>query len=156
MKISDILLLNLIEIRRRSEIVWAALPSKNYNWKPDSEAMTCLESVRHVLESQHLFHVIINNRGNLGNYISPWKNRLYTNVNDEITFAEKYKIDFYETIDLFTETDFENIEIDRTEVNQRRKLGDYVLRIAFHESVHLGQLLDYYRTIGVDRPKIWD
>lgn len=156
MKPSEIILLNLIEIRRRSEIVWRSLPNQYYNWKPDSEAMTCLESIRHVLESQHLFHMIVNNRGNLGNYSSPWDNRVYTNVEDEVAFASKYKTDFYNTIESFSDTDFETIDIVRTEVNQHRKLVDYLLRIAFHESVHLGQLLDYYRTIGISRPKIWD
>ena len=60
--------------------------------------MTCLESVRHVLESQHLFHVIIMNRGNLGDYLSPWENRIYTNVQDELDFAESFKNDFYQMI----------------------------------------------------------
>ena len=156
MKTNKIILLNLKEIRRRSEILWAGLPQEHYNWKPDAEAMSCLESVRHVLESQHLFHVIVKNRGNLGDYLSPWENRKYTNVQDELDFAEPFKNDFYQMIENCNEDDFEMIEIIRTEVNQRRKLGDYLLRIAFHESVHLGQLLDYYRTMGIARPKIWD
>lgn len=29
-------------------------------------------------------------------------------------------------------------------------------RIAFHESVHTGQLLDYLRTSGIPRADIWD
>ena len=156
MKTNEIILLNLKEIRRRSEIVWAGLPVCNYKMKPDLKAMTCLESVRHVLESQHLFHVIVKNRGNLGDYLSPWENRKYTSVQDELEFAEPFKNDFYQMIEYCDENDFDTIEIIRTEVNQRRKLGDYLLRIAFHESVHLGQLLDYYRTMGIVRPNIWD
>ena len=156
MKTKDIILLNLKEVRRRSEILWSGLPAEHYNWKPDKDAMSYLEMVRHALESQHLFHVIVNNRGNLGNYLSPWENRKYTNVQDELDFAESFKNDFYQMIENCDDNDFETIEIIRTEVNQRRKLGDYLLRIAFHESVHLGQLLDYYRTLGIDRPNIWD
>jgi uncharacterized damage-inducible protein DinB len=41
-------------------------------------------------------------------------------------------------------------------VRQSKILGDYLNRIAYHESVHTGQLLDYLRTIGIERPQIWD
>ncbi len=37
-----------------------------------------------------------------------------------------------------------------------RELGDMLLRVAYHESVHTGQLLDYLRTAKVKRPIIWD
>lgn len=37
-----------------------------------------------------------------------------------------------------------------------RDLGDMLLRIAYHESVHTGQLLDYLRTAGVPRINVWD
>jgi uncharacterized damage-inducible protein DinB len=63
---------------------------------------------------------------------------------------------FLTTLKSFTANDLETIEIVRSEKNQRRKLGDYLLRIAYHESVHTGQLLSYYRTMGIKRPLIWD
>ncbi|KGX84977.1 hypothetical protein N784_11420 [Pontibacillus litoralis JSM 072002] len=37
-----------------------------------------------------------------------------------------------------------------------KKLGDMLLRVAYHESVHTGQLLDYMSTMRVARPNIWD
>jgi len=54
------------------------------------------------------------------------------------------------------EADLTNIKIDRSDVGYIRELGDMLLRIAYHESVHTGQLLDYLRTAEVDRPLIWD
>lgn len=30
------------------------------------------------------------------------------------------------------------------------------MRIAYHEAVHTGQLLNYMRNMGVERPDIWD
>ena len=152
----DIILLNFQEIRRRSIKLWAGLPTEHYHWKPDLEAMTCLETVRHVLESEHLFHIIVKNRGNLGDYVSPWEGKPYTNVQDEIAFADSYRNDFLEEIQNFQIEDLSLIEIIRSEKGQRRKLGDYLLRIAYHESVHTGQFLDYFRTIGIERPLIWD
>ncbi|MEZ5028674.1 MAG: hypothetical protein R2765_07795 [Ferruginibacter sp.] len=46
--------------------------------------------------------------------------------------------------------------ITRKEKKQHRKLGDYLLRIAYHEAVHTGQLLDYLRTLNSPRANIWD
>ncbi|HYH13882.1 MAG TPA: hypothetical protein VD794_01595 [Flavisolibacter sp.] len=60
--------LNFEEIRRRSIILWKGIPDIFYGWQPDAGAMACLEMVRHVLEGEHLFHQIILNRGDLGNY----------------------------------------------------------------------------------------
>ncbi len=156
MKQIEMILLNFEEIRRRSLKLWQGLPPEHYNWKPDKDAMTCLEMIRHVLESEHYFHVIVNRRGNLGNYPSPWEGKEYTDVQSEINFANTYRIDFMETVASFSNEDLNTIEIIRAEKNQRRKLGDYLLRIAYHEAVHTGQLLDYYRTIGIERPLIWD
>ncbi len=153
---TEIILLNFEEIRRRSIKLWSALSAKNYNWKPDEAAMTCIEMMRHVLEGEHLFHVIVNNRGNIGDYVSPWNNRAYTNVQDELDFAKPYREQFLQTVQSFSNEDFSTIEIIRTEKNQRRKLGDYLQRIAYHEAVHTGQMLSYYRTMGNDIPLIWD
>lgn len=52
------------------------------------------------------------------------------------------------------ETDLESIRIERKEVGQSKKLGDYLNRIAYHEAVHTGQMLDYLRTAGIKRPVI--
>jgi uncharacterized damage-inducible protein DinB len=153
---NDIILLNFEEIRRRSLKLWAGITPENYNWRPDIKAMTMLEMVRHVLESEHLFHVIVNNRGNLGDYLSPWENKIFTTIEAEIEFAKPYRSQFFETILSFNSDDFNEIEIVRSEKGQRRKLGDYLQRIAYHESVHTGQMLSYFRTLGLEIPLIWD
>jgi uncharacterized damage-inducible protein DinB len=152
----EILILNFEEIRRRSIKLWTGIPVSFYNWKPDEKAMSCIEMIRHVLEGEHLFHVIVNNRGNIGDYISPWENRAYTNLQAELDFAKPYRESFLKTIQSFSNEDFSEIEIVRTEKKQRRKLGDYLQRIAYHEAVHTGQMLSYCRTMGIDIPLIWD
>lgn len=154
---TELIILNLEEIRRRSIKLWTGIPEKFYAWQPDNEAMTVIEMVRHVLESIHIYHIIIKNRGYLGeDFISPWENRPYINVADELAFAKPFTKSFLETIRSFSADDLDNIEIIRTERGQRRKLGDYLLRIAYHEGVHTGQMLSYLRTLGVERPAIWD
>ena len=54
------------------------------------------------------------------------------------------------------EADLENIRIERHEVGQSKGLGDYLNRMAYHESVHTGQMLGYLRILGLERPLIWD
>ncbi len=153
---TEIILLNFEEIRRRSIKLWTGLAPEYYFWKPDTKAMHCLEMVRHVLESEHLFHIIVNNRGNLGDYPSPWKDKPYTNLEDELDFAKPFREKFFAAIQSFTAEELQSVEIIRSEKGQRRKLGDYLLRIAYHEAVHTGQLLSYFRTLGLERPLVWD
>jgi hypothetical protein len=109
-----------------------------------------------VLESEHIYHIIVNNRGNLGDFTSPWEGKPYTTLQDEINFAKLYREQFFETIRSFTPEELNSIEIIRADKGQRRRLGDYLLRIGYHETVHTGQMLSYFRTLGIDRPVIWD
>lgn len=118
--------------------------------------MSCLEMVRHVLEGEHLFHMIVNQRGDIGDYISPWTGRSYTDLQDELDFAKPFREKFFVTIQSFHSAELDSIDIVRTEKGQKRKLGDYLLRIAYHEAVHAGQLLSYLRTLGLERPLLWD
>lgn len=150
------ILLNFSETRRRSIKLWKGIPDEFLNWKPDAEAFSIIEMIRHTLEGEHLFHTIIKNRGDLGNYKSPWENLAFSDLKNELSFAEKYRSSFIEMIKTLNETDLENIRIERKEVNQSKTLGDYLNRMVYHEAVHTGQLLGYLRTLGVKRPKIWD
>lgn len=156
MNSKEIILLNFSEIRRRSIKLWSGIPNEYLNWKPDEDAFSIIEMIRHVLEGEHLFHKIIENRGNLGDYQSPWHKLQYSDLENELKFSETYRADFLDMISQLKDTDLENIRIERKEVNQSKKLGDYLNRIAYHESVHTGQLLSYLRTIAIERPQIWD
>ncbi|MCF2876049.1 MULTISPECIES: DinB family protein [unclassified Tenacibaculum] len=152
----NILLLNFKETRRRSINVWKGIPSEYLHWKPDAKAMSCIEMIRHVLEGEHLFHTIIKNRGNLGDYKSPWKDLAFIDVDHELQFAESYKTELYTMIEQLSENDLKDIVIHRQEVNQVKELGDYLNRMVYHEAVHTGQLLSYLRTLRIKRPQVWD
>ncbi|GAA0893859.1 DinB family protein [Fulvivirga kasyanovii] len=152
----DIILLNFSETRRRSLKLWQAIPDDYLGWRPDKDAFSIIEMIRHVLEGEHLFHKIIENRGNLGDYESPWSGEQYSDVNHELSLAEKYRARFIDMVKNLKEDELENVEIVRTEVGQRKKLGDYLNRMAYHESVHAGQMLGYLRSLNIDRPLIWD
>ncbi|MET3697813.1 uncharacterized damage-inducible protein DinB [Bacillus oleivorans] len=152
----DLIILNLNEVRRRSIKLWTSIPEDKLHWKPDEDAMSCIEMIRHVLESEHYYHLAIKNRGSLSVFNSPFEDRPFTSVRAEIEFAEPYRNQFIDTIKSFSEEDLESIKIDRSDSGYIRDLGDMLLRIAYHESVHTGQLLDYLRTAGVPRVRIWD
>ncbi|PQP88602.1 DinB family protein [Paenibacillus sp. AR247] len=156
MRSIDLILLNFNETRRRSIKVWTSIPQEKLHWKPDDEAMTCLEMIRHVLESEHYYHLAIQNRGSLEVFESPFEKQPFSTVLAELNFAEPYRNHFLETVKSFSEEDLTNINIDRSDVGYVRSLGDMLLRIAYHESVHIGQLLDYLRTAQVPRIRVWD
>jgi len=152
---AELIIINFEEIRRRSLKLWAAITPDIYSWKPDEDAMTFIEMVRHVLDSEHFYHALATNRGDVSNYVSPWEGRPYTTLQDEIDFAKPYREKFLEDIRSFTPEDL-NTMIVRSDRDQKRLLGDYLLRFAYHESVHTGQFLSYFRLLGNDRPLIWD
>ncbi|MEP6614902.1 MAG: DinB family protein [Mucilaginibacter sp.] len=153
---NQLIILNYEEIRRRSIKVWNGIPEKFYHWQPDKDAMSLIETVRHVLESPFIYQQIIKCRGDKGDLISPWEGRPYTTIADEISFAQPYREDYLEMVKSFTPQELLEIEIVRPELGQRRKLGDYLLRIAYHEAVHAGNILSYLRTLGIERPNVWD
>jgi uncharacterized damage-inducible protein DinB len=153
---AEIIILNFDEIRRRSLKLWSGILPEIYYWKPDSEAESFIEIVRHILECEQRFHFIVEKRGNTKEYVSPWAGRPLSTIQEEIAFALPYRHHFMDAIKAFTPEELETIDIIREDVNQRRKLGDYLLRAAYHEAVHTGQLLSYLRLAGRDRPNIWD
>jgi len=134
----SIILLNFKETRRRSIKLWKGIPTEYLHWKPDMQAMSCIEMVRHVLEGEHLYHTIIKNKGNLGSYVSPWNAVPFTNIDDEISFSKPYQSDFYQMITTLGNDDLQYTIINRSEVNQTKTLGDYLNRMVYHEAVHTG------------------
>ena len=152
----DVILLNFEEVRRRSIKVWKSIPKDKLAWRPDDAAMSCQEMIRHVLESEHYYHLAILNKGSLTEFDSPFEKQPFTTLDEELKLAEPYRNQFMETIQSFSEEDLHTIKIDRSDSGYIRDLGDMLLRVAYHESVHTGQLLDYLRSAGIPRVKIWD
>lgn len=152
---SELIILNLSEIRRRSIQLWNGLPESCYHWKPDEKAMTALEMVRHVLEADYGWNMIIN-RQSMANYQTPWKNRPFLDVADELNFAAPYRNTFLASIRNFSDKELNETEIVHPGNGQMKNLGKYLLRIGYHEAVHAGQFLSYLRAMNIKRPEIWD
>ncbi len=143
-------------MRRRSEILWRGIPPDALQRKPDPEAMSAIEMVRHVLEGEYLYMLMAKERRGVSEDRSPFAGRPFAGVDDEIAFAVPYRREFERMVAGLSDDDLESIEIDRSEVGYKRKLGDFLLRAIYHEAVHCGQLLGYLRAMGIHRPKVWD
>jgi uncharacterized damage-inducible protein DinB len=156
MNSTELLILNLEEVRRRSVLVWRAIPSDHLHWKPDAEAMSCVEAVRHVLEGEWFYMQMLRCGSSLQSEESPFKPRPYTSIEDEVGFAEPHRRDFLGLVSSYTSEDLSTKKVDRSDKGYVRTVGDFTLRVAYHESVHTGQLLGYLRAIGASRPSIWD
>ena len=156
MRGTELLVLSAEEVRRRSLIVWNGIPAGAMSWRPDPAAMSCGEMVRHVLEGEYLYMLMIRNRRSVAQDNSPFASRPFTTVADEVAFAHPYRGEFMSLISSIEPDALTSVTIDRSDVGYKRKLGDFILRIAYHESVHCGQMLGYLRTLGVERPWIWD
>lgn len=152
---SELLLYNLRETRRRSELLWNQLPESHFHWKPDSEAMSALEMIRHVVQADFGWNKIIK-REDLSNYSTPWKDKPIESVQDELEFAKPYREEFIRTVESFSDAELNEIKVIHPGIKEEKLLGHYLLRIAYHESVHAGQFLSYLRSMGIDRPMIWD
>ncbi|KTR27142.1 hypothetical protein RSA11_07655 [Exiguobacterium indicum] len=147
---------NLNEVRRRSVKVWQSIPADKLNWKPDENAMTCFEMIRHVLDSEYYYYLALQNRGSLSSYESPYEARDFVSVQAELDFAGVYREAFMTYVEQLPEPDLATVQINRSESGYVRSLGDMLLRIAYHEAVHTGQLLDYLRTANIERVRVWD
>ena len=156
MNANEVLILNLEEIRRRSVKIWQGIPVDKLDWKPDAEALSCLEMVRHVLKGEWAYMQMLLAGRSVDTDDSPFYPRDYTDVSAELEIAEPYRKEFLNLVKSYSPEELANRKIDRSDVGYVRTYGDFILRISYHEAVHAGQLLDYLRTTNVPRPNIWD
>ncbi len=117
--------------------------------------MTAIELIRHVLRADYGWNMIIQ-RKDMTNYTTPWDGRAHIRVQDELAFAAPYRSAFLDTIATFSEDELAGATVIHPGNGKPYVLGDYLLRIGYHESVHTGQFLSYLRDMGVERPFIWD
>ena len=156
MSATEILLLNLEEIRRRSLMVWRGIPPERAHWKPDEKAMTCIEIIRHVLEGEFLYTEMLKARRSVPEDATPFAGRPFTTIDDEIAFSLPFRTTLVRLVQSIGPEELTTLKVDRSDKGYVRPVGDFILRMAYHEAVHAGQLLAYLRAMGVPRPNIWD
>ncbi len=153
----DLSVLNLQETRRRSIKLWQSLPDNWINWRPDKEAMSFGEMIRHVWGGSFRYHMVLKNNGSLDPKIpTPFADEPFISIEKEIELSKPYFDDFISYVQSLNTEELTTRMIDRSDVGYQRYLGDMLIRIAYHDAVHTGQFLQYLRMIGLDRPMIWD
>jgi uncharacterized damage-inducible protein DinB len=150
-----LIILNLSEVRRRSVLVWKSIPDNRLNWKPDDAAISLGEMIRHVWEGMEGYRRIIQNSGSL-ELPDSYTSETISSTKTELELAATHFTQFIRDVQTFSETDLEQKIIDRSDVGYKRKLGDFLARVAYHEAVHTGQMLQYMRAANIPRPNIWD
>ena len=111
--------------------------------------------VRHVLEADYLYGQMVRERRSYTG-ASPFTDHHFADLDAALAFTNPYRESLLETVLGLSGGDLNTIAIDRSDIGYIRKAGDFILRIAFHEAVHAGQMLQYLRMAGVPRPSIWD
>jgi len=152
---AELLCLNLTETRRRSILIWRAISSSLSDWRPDPDAMSCFEMVRHILEADYLYGQMLRERRSYSGD-SPFPDCHFDDLDAALVFASPYRESLLETVLQLSDDDLNTIAIDRSDIGYIRKAGDFILRIAYHKAVHAGQMLQFLRMAGVPRPPIWD
>ena len=97
----DVIRLNAEEVRRRSVKLWEGIPADKLDWRPDPEARSCIEIVRHVLEGEYLYMMMVRTGRSVLDESSPFGGRPCTSVRDELNFAAPFHqqyLDFLATL----------------------------------------------------------
>lgn len=153
----DLCMWNLQETRRRSILLWRSLPDCWITWRPDEEAMSFGEMIRHVWSCSYYYHKVLQNNGSvLLDMKAPFEPEPILSIEREIEMAQPYFEDFIDYVHNLSNEELATRLIDRSDVGYQRYVGDMLLRIAYHDAVHTGQFLQYMRMAGLDRPMIWD
>ncbi|MET3292156.1 UNVERIFIED_CONTAM: putative damage-inducible protein DinB [Brevibacillus sp. OAP136] len=157
MKAIDLIILNLRETRRRSIKLWSSLPDEWLSWRPDQGALSFGEMIRHVWTGTYHYHLLVKNNGIVVEQEKPnYEKEPIVSVEAEIERSQRYFDDFIAYVETLDDAELETRLIDRSDVGYTRFMGDMLLRIAYHDSVHAGQFLQYMRMAGLERPQIWD
>ncbi|KUO96194.1 DinB family protein [Ferroacidibacillus organovorans] len=153
---TELAIINFREVRRRSIIVWRSVPSDFLKWKPDDSALTIGEVIRHAWSTQKYYYESIKLGQSAPVTHDEFDDIPVTSIEEEISLSVPYFEDFLNYVRQLPNNELESRMIDRSDVGYIRPLGDFLCRIAYHESIHTGQLLQYLRSAGLDRPDIWD
>jgi uncharacterized damage-inducible protein DinB len=153
MTAKETILLNLRETRKRSLLIFDAIPHEHILWKPDEESMNLIQTVRHIYECDDWFRQIILHNLKAEDFTPDWDSREYISVADEIAFGTPYRDELYKLIETYSDEDLSNIQVVRPKWT--KSLGEFLLRVAFHENYHAGQLQWFLRMLNVPRANVW-
>ncbi|MBG9587268.1 DinB family protein [Cytobacillus firmus] len=152
-----LIIFNLEEARRRSLKVWRALPCELYNWKPKLHNYDCIEIIHHILEREYQSFLMLQNKNFMNlNSLPILTNDKNLTIDDILKLYNPYHKQFIELIKTINPHDLFNVEVDCINIENKRYLGDFLLRLAYHESFHTGQLVSYLKLANNNSVLIFD
>ncbi|MHC0037681.1 DinB family protein [Pseudoneobacillus sp. C159] len=153
----ELFLLDFQECRRRFLMTAAAFPDDLLCWKPDKNAQSVSEIIRHVLLHDFYWLMILKEeRLPTAEELQHLAKKPFTNLQDEIGWSRVYQNQFSEFIKTLDVNELGTRYISWPHKPIRRTLGDTLERKSYHDAVHTGQLLQYLRMLQIERPLIWD
>lgn len=153
----DLILLDLKECRRRFLIVAKCFPNEFLIWRPDVNALSVGEMIRHVLIHDYLWTILLKeNRLPAEEEYGDLLKAPYDSLANEIEKFAVYQKNFLEYVSSLNIKELETRIISWPHRPIKRSLGDTLERKSYHDAVHTGQLLQYLRMLQLDRPDIWD
>lgn len=152
-----LILLDLKETRRRFIKAASSIPDRFIHWQPDAEALSVGQMIRHVLEHDYYWHMILTERRlPTEEETASLQDRPYTSIQDEVERSEAHHFRFLSYVESLDVRTFETLLIRWPHRPIERYLGDALERKSYHDAVHTGQLLQYMRMLQLSRPDIWD
>ncbi|MEH7301221.1 DinB family protein [Neobacillus drentensis] len=153
----EFFLLDYKECRRRFLLTAAAFPDELLTWRPDKDALSVGETIRHVLLHDFSWlRILKDNRLPTDEEQSDLWEEPYTNLQNEVDRASVYYDEFINYVSSLNINDLGTKYINWPHKSISRTLGDTLERKSYHDAVHTGQLLQYLRMLHIDRPIIWD
>lgn len=153
----DLILLDFKECRRRFLIVAGAFPESLHTWRPDKDALSVGETIRHVLlHDFSWFKILTDNRLHTEEEMGHLLAEPYSNLKNELERTVQYYHQFIEYVSSLDVNELETSMIHWPHKPISRPLGDTLERKSYHDAVHTGQLLQYLRMLHIEPPLIWD
>lgn len=141
--------------RDRSILIWKGIPEKYLFWKMDADAMSMIETVRHVLDCDEWYRrTIVQRSGSQLNYDEIFGERPFVSIENELQMNTEHRKAFIDLVCSLSDQDLDKISLQRR--SGTKPLGNFLLSVAYHEAFHAGQISLQLRMLNIPRPNVWD
>ncbi|SFS64916.1 DinB superfamily protein [Marininema halotolerans] len=132
---------------------WRLIPDNYLDWRPDQEAYSFGEMIRHVWVGDYEYLHILKT-GGLDPEEDIYQNVPITSVEQEIEYSHPHRQQLLDWIRNLPPEQLIEKSVARPAKGYQRPLGDMLMRIAYHDSVHIGYFKQYLRMVQLEQPNM--